>query len=142
MTIPMPVGPGTGTPAGPTSDGHQERPTSVLIIGSGHLTHNLRDWARGQGAPAPYAREFQEWVKEKLEKRDVYSLMDYRSLSPQGARAHPTDEHFLPFFFALGAAPVDAKPERVVCDYIAGMTDNFILREYERVRGESSTLAG
>jgi len=31
----------------------------------------------------------------------------------------------------------DEKPERVVCDYIAGMTDNFILREYERVAGES-----
>jgi len=30
------------------------------------------------------------------------------------------------------------KPERVVCDYIAGMTDNFILREYERVGGEKS----
>jgi dGTPase len=27
----------------------------------------------------------------------------------------------------------EEKPERVVCDYIAGMTDNFILREYERV---------
>ncbi|HWC16056.1 MAG TPA: HD domain-containing protein, partial [Terriglobales bacterium] len=26
----------------------------------------------------------------------------------------------------------EEKPERVVCDYIAGMTDNFILREYER----------
>jgi dGTPase len=25
------------------------------------------------------------------------------------------------------------KPARVVCDYIAGMTDNFILREYERL---------
>lgn len=36
----------------------------------------------------------------------------------------------------------DEKPERVVCDYIAGMTDNFILREYERVGGESNTLAG
>jgi dGTPase len=27
------------------------------------------------------------------------------------------------------------KPARVVCDYIAGMTDTFILREYERVGG-------
>jgi len=27
----------------------------------------------------------------------------------------------------------------VVCDYIAGMTDNFILREYERVGGEGAT---
>jgi len=32
----------------------------------------------------------------------------------------------------------DEKPERVVCDYIAGMTDNFILREYQRVWGEGS----
>lgn len=27
------------------------------------------------------------------------------------------------------------KPARVICDYIAGMTDTFILREYERVCG-------
>ncbi|HEY7239391.1 MAG TPA: class III extradiol ring-cleavage dioxygenase [Burkholderiales bacterium] len=85
----------------------------VLIIGSGHLTHNLRDWARGQGAPALYAREFQDWVKQKLEHGDIDSLVDYRSRSPHGVRAHPTDEHFLPFFFALGAAPKDARPERV-----------------------------
>src|SRR2546426_284935 len=28
----------------------------VLIIGSGHMTHNLRDCARGAGKPQPYAR--------------------------------------------------------------------------------------
>jgi dGTPase len=33
----------------------------------------------------------------------------------------------------------EEKLERVVCDYIAGMTDNFILREYERVGGEGGT---
>ncbi len=85
----------------------------VLIVGSGHMTHNLRDWARGQGEPAPYAREFQAWVLEKLKTGDVESLIDYRSRSPHGVRAHPTDEHFLPLFFALGAAPGKAKPERV-----------------------------
>ncbi|HEU4442146.1 MAG TPA: class III extradiol ring-cleavage dioxygenase [Burkholderiales bacterium] len=86
---------------------------NVLIIGSGHLTHNLRDWSRGQGAPAPYAREFQAWVFEKLEEKDVQSLVDYRSRTPHGVRAHPTEEHFLPLFFALGAASGKAKPERV-----------------------------
>ena len=86
---------------------------NVLIIGSGHLTHNLRDWARGQGTPAPYAREFQAWVFEKLKHQDVASLVDYRSASPHGARAHPTDEHFLPLFFALGAAAESARPQRV-----------------------------
>jgi 4,5-DOPA dioxygenase extradiol len=85
----------------------------VLIIGSGHLTHNLRDWARGHGQPAPYAREFQGWVLDKLKHRDIDRLVDYRSASPHGVRAHPTDEHFLPLFFALGAASERAKPERV-----------------------------
>ena len=85
----------------------------VLLIGSGHMTHNLRDWARGQGAPAPYAREFQAWVFDRLNEHDVEDLIEYRSRSTHGVRAHPTDEHFLPLFFALGAAPERAGPERV-----------------------------
>jgi dGTPase len=32
------------------------------------------------------------------------------------------------------------KPERVVCDYIAGMTDNFILREHDARIGELNRL--
>jgi 4,5-DOPA dioxygenase extradiol len=77
------------------------------------MTHNLRDWSRGGGKPEPYAREFSEWVKQKLDQGDFESLIDYRSRSPHGARAHPTDEHFLPLFFALGAAPEQGKPERI-----------------------------
>lgn len=82
---------------------------SVLIIGSGHMTHNLRDRA----GPAPYAGEFQSWVKEKIDSRDLDSLVNYRELNPNGVRAHPTDEHFLPLFFALGAAGKDYKAERL-----------------------------
>jgi 4,5-DOPA dioxygenase extradiol len=85
----------------------------VLIIGSGHMTHNLRDWSRGAGKPEPYAQEFQAWVFDKLSRHDVESLVEYRTSSPHGARAHPTDEHFLPLFFALGAAGGEGKPERV-----------------------------
>jgi 4,5-DOPA dioxygenase extradiol len=85
----------------------------VLIVGSGHMTHNLRDWGRGAKQPQPYAREFQLWVKERLEAKDVDALVDYRSRSAHGVRAHPTDEHFLPLFFALGAAAENSKPERV-----------------------------
>jgi 4,5-DOPA dioxygenase extradiol len=93
----------------------------VLIVGSGHLTHNLRDWARGAGRPEPYAREFQAWVFEKLTQRDLDSLVDYRSASAHGVRAHPTDEHFLPLFVALGAAQEQAKPERVYDAIDAGV---------------------
>ena len=84
---------------------------SVLIIGSGHMTHNLRE--RSDGAPAAYAREFQAWVKEKIEARDFDSLVNYRALNPHGVRAHPTDEHFVPLFVALGAAREGYKAERL-----------------------------
>jgi 4,5-DOPA dioxygenase extradiol len=93
----------------------------VLVIGSGHMTHNLRDWARGSGAAQPYATNFQRWVKEKIEAHDYDSLADYRSLSPEGVRSHPTDEHFLPLFVALGAAPENTRAERIYNDVEAGV---------------------
>lgn len=93
----------------------------ILLIGSGHLTHNLRDWARGQGAPAPYAREFQAWVFDRLNDHDLDTLADYRSRSSHGVRAHPTDEHFLPLFFALGAASEQPRPERIYDAIDAGV---------------------
>ena len=40
----------------------------VLIFGSGHMTHNLRE--RHDGAPAAYAKEFQGWVKQKIDGHD------------------------------------------------------------------------
>jgi len=35
-------------------------------------------------------------------------------------RAHPSDEHFLPLFVALGAAAADGKVERFVEGFEAG----------------------
>jgi 4,5-DOPA dioxygenase extradiol len=86
----------------------------VLIVGSGHLTHNLRDRVRdASGAPAPYAKNFQDWVKQRIDGHALDELADYRTLSPDGVRAHPTDEHFLPLFLALGAAPAGYRAERL-----------------------------
>jgi 4,5-DOPA dioxygenase extradiol len=93
----------------------------VLLVGSGHMTHNLRDWMRGAGQPAPYAREFSEWVRDQIEKRDWDALVEYRSRSPHGVRAHPTDEHFLPLFVALGAAAEKGKAERIYDAIDAGV---------------------
>ena len=87
----------------------------VLIAGSGHLTHNLRDWmmSRGQTAHAPYAQKFQSWVFDRLATHDVDALTRYRQDAPEAVRAHPTEEHFLPLFVALGAAGEDAQAKRV-----------------------------
>mgnify|MGYP000617926765 CR=1 FL=1 len=38
---------------------------------------------------------------------DMQALLNYRSLAPHAERAHPTEDHFLPLFFALGAAGDD-----------------------------------
>ena len=86
----------------------------VLLIGSGHMTHNLRDWVRaGQPAPLAYAREFQAWVAARIAARELEALADYRARAPHALRAHPSEEHFLPLFFALGAAAPEGASERL-----------------------------
>ena len=78
----------------------------VLIVGSGHLTHNLRDWMQSANVATPlaYATKFQEWVYQRLIVQDEDALCRYRQLSPDAARAHPSEEHFLPLLVAVGAA--------------------------------------
>jgi 4,5-DOPA dioxygenase extradiol len=87
----------------------------VLIIGSGHMTHNLRDMVRdgNAGSIAAYAKNFQAWVKQRIDGHQLDELADYRRQTPDGVRAHPTDEHFLPLFFALGAAGAGYRAERL-----------------------------
>jgi 4,5-DOPA dioxygenase extradiol len=87
---------------------------NVLLIGSGHMTHNLRDWSRGtDGAPLAYVREFQSWIAERLATDDRGALVAYRSRAPHAMRAHPSEEHFLPLFVALGASGAQAEAERL-----------------------------
>jgi 4,5-DOPA dioxygenase extradiol len=83
------------------------RDEGVLIIGSGFLTHNLREGFT-QGTPG-WATEFDAWVQEALSKRDVDALVDLQHRAPAAARAHPTVEHYLPVLVALGAAADGAK---------------------------------
>lgn len=79
------------------------RERGVLIVGSGSLTHNLRD-VNGGGQLSAYAVGFADWIAARIAQGDLESLLDYRRLAPGALRAHPTDEHLLPLFFAIGAA--------------------------------------
>jgi len=97
------------------------RDEGVLIIGSGHMTHNLREWIafarRDRMQPAdteaePYVREFSEWVDDALRSDDRDRLARWHELAPHAQRAHPTDEHFLPLPFAFGAAGAAPRVER------------------------------
>lgn len=82
------------------------RERGVLILASGGATHNLREFfGQPDGAPpADYAAAFTDWLEERLAENDIAALLDYRRQGPQATRNHPTEEHFLPLFAALGAA--------------------------------------
>jgi len=82
------------------------RRDGVLILASGSATHNLREF-RGHAYDAPvpgYVTEFESWLIDAVAAGDVDALVDYRRRAPAAARNHPSEEHFLPLFVALGAA--------------------------------------
>jgi 4,5-DOPA dioxygenase extradiol len=99
------------------------RDEGVLVIGSGSLTHNLSEF-RGQGIDAPvpaWVSDFDVWMKERLERNDSQALLDYREQAPFAVRNHPTEEHLLPLFLAMGAAGEAAKAERLHSSYEYGV---------------------
>lgn len=90
----------------------------VLIIGSGHTTHNLRDWMTRRGGrvgePLPYVQDFARWLHDEIEAGDADELVHWRERAPGAPRAHPTEEHFLPFFIAYGASGSQPQAEQVL----------------------------
>lgn len=95
----------------------------VLILASGHMTHNLREWitdARRRGsmsiderAPEAYVREFTGWIDDALRRDDRVALSHWAEAAPHALRAHPTPEHFLPLMIAVGAAGPAPRVEHV-----------------------------
>ncbi len=89
----------------------------VLLLGSGSLTHNLQlffgsDLA--EDAPeAPECAAFRAWVAARCAARDWPALLDYRRQAPHAALMHPSDEHWLPLYFAAGAGGETATPQRL-----------------------------
>jgi 4,5-DOPA dioxygenase extradiol len=93
------------------------RERGVLVIGSGSLTHNLYEFRQHVRDPE-YAQEFADWVRDAVLRRDVAALVDYRRRAPHAARAHPSEEHFLPLLVALGASGEGDHAQRIA----GGMT--------------------
>lgn len=81
------------------------REQGILILASGSLTHNLREFrGRAIDAEAPeWVSAFDEWFGWAVAEGRVDDLLNYRSRAPEAVRNHPTDEHLLPFYVALGA---------------------------------------
>jgi 4,5-DOPA dioxygenase extradiol len=96
-----------------------------LVIGSGNVTHNLRDYrqaAHGGGPIPAYVRQFPSWLADRLLAGDTAAVLDYRRRAPGAVAAHPSDEHLLPLFVALGAGGDSPRVER----FHAGIDDCVI----------------
>lgn len=84
------------------------RDRDVLIVGSGSVTHNLRELGPEGTPPPAWAAAFDDWVSSAVEAGDWDCLMQFPEAPATGRQAHPTPEHFLPFYVAAGAG----MPER------------------------------
>ena len=83
----------------------------VLIIGSGSITHNMNEFSMSGSGEADYAVAFINWVRARVRNGDTQALIQTATQAPYAKRAHPTDEHYLPFLIALGASRQDANLE-------------------------------
>ncbi len=80
------------------------RERGAMIMGSGSLTHNLREIGVSDPTLTRYAHEFTDWVRKQVQEKDRAALVDYRRRAPHAQRAHPSEEHFLPLLVAVGAS--------------------------------------
>ena len=91
------------------------RDEGVLIIGSGSFTHDLSEFhGHGPNDPAPnWVNSFADWFDAALTKNQTGDLLDYRRRAPFATENHPTEEHLLPLYAALGAAGENARAQRL-----------------------------
>lgn len=83
----------------------QLRQEGFLILASGAATHNLRMFGAYElnDAPPEWVTVFDRWLAKAIAQNDVDALINYRQQAPHAMQNHPTEEHLLPLFVALGA---------------------------------------
>jgi 4,5-DOPA dioxygenase extradiol len=91
------------------------REDDVLVIASGSFTHNLSEFrGRASDDPAPdWVNGFADWFDAALAGQRTDDLIDYRRKAPFATKNHPSEEHLLPLYVALGAVGPHTEVERL-----------------------------
>jgi 4,5-DOPA dioxygenase extradiol len=87
------------------------RQQGVMIIGSGNIVHNLNliDWSNtNQNA---WATEFNNIIIENIQKGNYEDLINYQKYGQIAQKSVPSDEHYLPLLYILGASNPNDKIE-------------------------------
>lgn len=86
------------------------RGENILVMGSGSITHNLKEAfavlrsGERDAAVPPWVAQFVAWMETRIAASDTEALLSYRQRAPYAVENHPTDEHLMPLFAAIGAA--------------------------------------
>lgn len=108
------------------------REEDVLVIGSGGTVHNLRALGRDRDEEDndQWAVDFDQWLEDNLNAWDTASLFDYYSLAPNAQLAVPPygKEHFVPLFYAMGAADDQQKASLLHRSYRYGNLSHSVWR--------------
>ena len=93
------------------------RDDGVLIVGSGSITHNLRALFSARlpiDAPAPaWVTDFTDWIADRMTDGAIDDLLHSVERAPHGRDNHPTPDHILPLFVAMGAGGSPFQAERL-----------------------------
>jgi len=79
------------------------RDEGVLVLGSGSAVHNLGALAPEGTPPPAWALAFDGWLAKAVAERDLAALSAFPAFPREARLAHPTPEHLLPLFVAMGA---------------------------------------
>ena len=64
-----------------------------LIVATGNITHNLRDWQQaemGLAIDSSYVQRFSDWIQEQLLSGNTAALLDYRQRQSDAMRCGPS----------------------------------------------------
>ena len=116
------------------------RDEGVLVIGSGSMTHNLRALFAARlpiDAPAPpWVGDFTDWVADRMAAGVVDDILHAVERAPHGRDNHPTPDHILPLFVAMGAAGEPFAAERLH----ASVTYGLLAMDVYAFGGEAAAL--
>lgn len=79
------------------------RDEGVLILASGNVVHNLREFMRTMGTQPEWAVEFQARINAAVESNDRIALTSFAPDDRAAALAINSAEHYLPLLYAVGA---------------------------------------
>ncbi|MCB1874784.1 MAG: dioxygenase [Chromatiales bacterium] len=96
------------------------RRDGILVIGSGGLVHNLARLRPEGTPPETWASAFDDWLFDRLSEHDLQALLDVYTKAPNVRLAHPSVEHLMPLYVAMGAAWSDDKVERMHTSFSYG----------------------